>query len=687
MPKTKIKINSENVVKTNNIIFILLIIFLFSFFLFQKSQAQTAMTLTLYQIPGSTTVTYNSTGATACGFSTPSNPPNGWFDLHPTISTTYHFTCWNGINKITKSIFIRVGDGIISDVLTGRAEPVRATKAKLWGSLNPGGVGGPQSAKVYFRYSSVSPQQVTPIFCNDIYGSNMRGSKESFVWGDTPQEVNIEIGNLSPNTTYYYCLVGSTNKEIVYGGVKSFTTWPESSVTIETKKPLVASETSAFLNGFYNSNVKTETWFEYRQYSQDRKTFSEWKQVGKETHEPETNGKISYELKGLSSGEKYQYKAVAKDISNNNVIYGIPEAFNTKGNSGSGNGTTPGGVGYQDPCSQTDNVNCNGTGGNSGISFGGGGLPDLTVGEISPTNIIVNKTTPLIATVRNIGGTSTGSSFFGFFQISTVYRGPVNEINSTNKTSPTGNNTSFLEKILNIKKANAANTGTGTMSADITLFNLPAISIPEIMGRNSAQIQNNYNFVKLGDYYIRACADKKSVSDTGLIKEMYENNNCGPWTKIVVSIDGNNNTGGGIIINNNGNNNYQSNNYENLSLGQNATPPVDAIVRYHEGIEHVFVRQIKNNIELAESYGYNENMNMETFAWDLADLLARTFGYVNSSGKEIRVSKPDIAAYQLYMSDGILTVYEYYNGVIVNIQKITNILRSKYEYEYYFNKR
>ncbi len=92
------------------------------------------------------------------------------------------------------------------------------------------------------------------------------------------------------------------------------------------------------------------------------------------------------------------------------------------------------------------------------------------------------------------------------------------------------------------------------------------------------------------------------------------------------------------------------------------------------------------NTELARTYGYQDGVDLQTFAWNLSDLLARTFGYVNSRGKEIRVSKPDIAAYQLYVVNGILTVYEYYDSKIVNIQKITDVLRNKYYYEYYFQK-
>lgn len=140
-------------------------------------------------------------------------------------------------------------------------------------------------------------------------------------------------------------------------------------------------------------------------------------------------------------------------------------------------------------------------------------------------------------------------------------------------------------------------------------------------------------------------------------------------------------------INTTNTNNGSSNNTENLTLGQIATPPVDALVRYHEGIETVFARQLIANSELANIYGYTQGMDLNTFAWDTADFLARTFGYVSPSGKEIRVSNPDIAAYQLSYKNGKLTVYEYYNSKIVAIQNITSSLRSKYYYEYYFLKK
>jgi hypothetical protein len=123
-----------------------------------------------------------------------------------------------------------------------------------------------------------------------------------------------------------------------------------------------------------------------------------------------------------------------------------------------------------------------------------------------------------------------------------------------------------------------------------------------------------------------------------------------------------------------------------MKMGQTATPPELALVGYHEGIETVLQRQIVANTELAKTYGYEEGGDLQSFGWYLSDIFARTFGYVNTSGKEIRVIQPDIAAYQIDLSNGILTIYEYYDSKIVNIQKMTPSLRSIYDYEYYFRK-
>ena len=124
------------------------------------------------------------------------------------------------------------------------------------------------------------------------------------------------------------------------------------------------------------------------------------------------------------------------------------------------------------------------------------------------------------------------------------------------------------------------------------------------------------------------------------------------------------------------------------TLGQIMTPPADAVVRFQEGIEDVFFRQIiANNGSLARIYGYKDGRNLTAFAWDLADLFARAFGYIGYDGKEIRVGPPDLAAYQIVsIGGGKLIVYEYFDSKIVSIRNMTEILRNIYDYEYYYRK-
>ncbi len=123
-----------------------------------------------------------------------------------------------------------------------------------------------------------------------------------------------------------------------------------------------------------------------------------------------------------------------------------------------------------------------------------------------------------------------------------------------------------------------------------------------------------------------------------------------------------------------------------LSLNQVITPPNDAIVRSREGIETVFARQIMADIEFAKKYGYTDGIDIQNFAWNLSHQFAQMFGYVNSSGKEIRVSFPDIAAYQLQLIGNKLTVYEYYSGKIIDVRNATTVFKSTSIYEYYFKK-
>jgi hypothetical protein len=123
-----------------------------------------------------------------------------------------------------------------------------------------------------------------------------------------------------------------------------------------------------------------------------------------------------------------------------------------------------------------------------------------------------------------------------------------------------------------------------------------------------------------------------------------------------------------------------------LKLNQVLNPPTDAVVHFQEGIETVFARQIVDDVSFAKMYGYQDGANIQSFAWNLSDQFARAFGYVNSSGREIRVSKPDVAAYQLQFTGNKLTVYEYYKNKIIDIRDLTTVFKNASGYEYYFKK-
>jgi hypothetical protein len=161
------------------------------------------------------------------------------------------------------------------------------------------------------------------------------------------------------------------------------------------------------------------------------------------------------------------------------------------------------------------------------------------------------------------------------------------------------------------------------------------------------------------------------------IGECKDNICSGTWSGV---IPGNN---GELLGKWKGDGNGTDNNRE-LYIGYEGIPDVDDIVRYHEGIEHVFIRRIMINTELARHYGYQKGQNLLHFAWDLAHTFAKEFGYVDNEGKEIRVSQPDVSAYQLRLIGDKLTVYEYYKNKIIDLRERTTVFKNKNSYEYYF---
>ncbi|MFH1608839.1 MAG: hypothetical protein ABH951_02360, partial [Patescibacteria group bacterium] len=418
----------------------------------------------------------------------------------------------------------------------------------------------------YFRYSPVAPGNVSPIFCNEVFGDDMKSTKEDRLDINTPVGVRKtfwkDIYDLEPNTTYFYCAVASEkadpkNNIIEYGRMESFTTAPsiysENPLSsIETKPATGIGSNSAYLNGFYNTMINATTWFEYRK---------------KLTYE-DIKDSFVQQITTASIGNLFSLNSAFSVNSNANLSKTNPTYTTT--NTQSITASQPNSI-LSGLSSSTSTA--------SGLKIPN---PYNWSGKLNPQS--------------HLAGTSGAMSYF----LKNLEKNTTYEFRAGIQTNISGNN-------------------------------------PQTSYGNILSFRTSSSGVEPGD-----------VPHQGDDTETYSGD---------------------------------------LTLDQIIAPPDYAIVRYHEGVEHVFVKQLVNNLELAKTLGYREEMNLETFAWDMADFLARTFGYVSQSGKEVRVSPPDRAAYQINLKNGQFTIYEYFDSRIIAIRNITSVLKSKYYYEYYFTKK
>lgn len=153
---------------------------------------------------------------------------------------------------------------------------------------------------------------------------------------------------------------------------------------------------------------------------------------------------------------------------------------------------------------------------------------DLTAGIVSPTNTTTNTLTTLSATISNTGGMATEKSFYGFFTITNVTSDDI-QIDTKNTNVASSKIKTFISKIvakipwISTKKTIAEKT------VEVNTLMSP------LAGKSNTVANIFYTFDQAGAYYIRACADKSSASDTGVVDESNEENNCGAWITFTVS--------------------------------------------------------------------------------------------------------------------------------------------------------
>ncbi len=673
---------------------------------------------------GSVQITWRPVNTTFC---IATGGSNGWsgdrsmagnFITGPlTATTTYSMTCSGGLGTapVTKSVTVSVApassrrtstapsaSGTNLSVFTDDAYNITYTTAILRGhrdlSLSSG-----LPTTAYFRYSKAS---ISPIFCNDIYGSNMISTKDIFLETTGSTSFYQPISNLIPDTTYYYCAILSDRDNIIYGGssiVKSFHTSPYQT-TIKTSGATSITSDSVVFNGTFSSIENVTTYFQYRKVSTDGTTPA-WINMDKTRHNLGTDangrknsnvyGNISFTLSGLTPSTRYQFRAVATTAAGGETktIYGSTLSFTTSSIS-----TDEGGTGEGPNDSNNTRVcpsgwtgtypNCTAPERTGTCPSGWTGTYPNCTANFSNNYNVNNGTWNSTNSGRTTGtwGNGIGSGTW----ISTSGTGGTGAVTWTSLGNGIGTWTSATGSGTWTTTRGTGGTGEGPNDSNNT--RVCPTGWTGIYPNCTANFSNNYN-VNNGTWNSTNSGrttgtwgngigsgtwiSTSGTGGTGAVTWTSLGNGIGTWTSA---------TGSGTWTTTRGTGGTGTSMLTNLVLGQTNIPPNDAIVRYHEGIETVFTRQIIANPIYASTYGYQSGTDLQTFAWDLADQFARMFGYVNSSGKEIRVSFPDIAAYQLQLVGNNLTVYEYYDGKIVDIRNITTAFKNASGYEYYFTK-
>src|SRR3989338_9153055 len=300
-------------------------------------------------------IIWSSTNATSCfatGDWSGSKPISGIYSTgNLTSEKTYGITCSRPGASNAKSVTISVDPSTIPNgtntysnlyVTTLPAEDVTYTTAKLLGAGGDLIANPTLPITAYFRYSK---KDISPIYCNDIYGTNMVSTKDIDLGITKSKAFSQSITNLIPDTKYYYCAIISNKENIAYGGssiVKSFLTSPYKT-TIRTSGATSVNSDSAKLNGSYNSIENVTTYFEYKKATTSGETPLAWEKLESSigvhnkqrnangVYEANVSGNISFVLTGLTPVTKYQFRAVATTSSGaeSKIIYGATLSFTT----------------------------------------------------------------------------------------------------------------------------------------------------------------------------------------------------------------------------------------------------------------------------------------------------------------------------------------------------------------------
>lgn len=584
---------------------------------------------------------------------------------------------------------------LIGDVLTVPIQYTTDVEAMLVGSV--GKAGSPAFA--YFRFSHLKKP---PIFCNDIYGSDMRSITATKTpegqFNNNYKDGKISIGkfyglatDLQPNTEYYYCSVVSNHAsnptEIEYGKVLKFKTRPCPTcdqTDVVTDVATNIGYDTARLRGSYFSIEDMETYFEYKVNDNitilspvGATTKNNWVETGEKiSHKANSYGKITAVIDGLEPNTLYSFRAVGTTKNPNKIYYGDILNFQTHsdpdghgfeiedtGGNDPGTGTGTGTHGYEieDPDGVGDYDNDgepNDTDDDDGIDDDEDGYDydDETDDDIDDDGIENEND-------DDDGADDDGDGYDADDDDSD--NDGINDENDDNDgIDSDGDGTDNDDNDSDNDGEDNANDDNDGLDTD---------------GDGSDRDTDDHD----NDGEPDSDDDNDGLDSDGDGKDSDDSDrdNDGEPDKYDdndgFDDDGDGSDSDGKVL--------------SKKIGQISNPPQNAIVRYHEGIEHVIYRQIKVDADLAKNYSEIENDGSESYYWNVAHQMAIDFAYVDrETGREIRVSQPDVSAYELEQVEDKLYVYESHLDKkvwrVIDVRETTTIFKNKNPFEYYFKK-
>ncbi|EKD24237.1 MAG: hypothetical protein ACD_81C00073G0002 [uncultured bacterium] len=215
-------------------------------------------------------------------------------------------------------------NGSVAFVTTNPATAVAYNNAVLNGSVNPNN----SNTSVWFEYGT------TQSFGNTA-GSQTLGSS------NYTTTITGYAYNLTPNTTYYYRVVGQNSSGTTYGNTLNFTT-QSSGYNTSGNTPLVytnaansVTTNSATFNGSVNpNNSYANAWFEYGM-TQSLGYTTGYQAIGSSNYATTLTGSVT----SLASNTTYYYRAVAQNSYG--TTYGNTLSFTTGGSSTNTSGIAP----------------------------------------------------------------------------------------------------------------------------------------------------------------------------------------------------------------------------------------------------------------------------------------------------------------------------------------------------------